>query len=60
MWHKTLGCWCYNLPCHGDVLKELVEKHVKVKLDGISQDLFCIICCKPNCVSNLCESYKSL
>ncbi len=23
---KTLGCWCKPLACHGDVLKELVEK----------------------------------
>ncbi len=22
---KILGCWCKPLPCHGDVLKELVE-----------------------------------
>jgi hypothetical protein len=22
---KTLGCWCKPLPCHGDVLVELVE-----------------------------------
>ena len=23
---KTLGCWCHPLPCHGDVLVELVNK----------------------------------
>ena len=23
---KTLGCWCYPRPCHGDVLKELVAR----------------------------------
>lgn len=22
---KTLGCWCAPLPCHGDVLKEIIE-----------------------------------
>ncbi len=22
---KRLGCWCYPLPCHGDVLVELVD-----------------------------------
>ena len=22
---KRLGCWCANLPCHGDVLLELLE-----------------------------------
>jgi hypothetical protein len=22
---KTLGCWCHPLPCHGDVLIELLE-----------------------------------
>jgi hypothetical protein len=26
---KILGCWCKPLACHGDVLKELVEKHIK-------------------------------
>lgn len=31
---KSLGCWCKskkhpNKMCHGDVLKELVEKYVK-------------------------------
>jgi hypothetical protein len=24
---KRLGCWCSPLPCHGDVLVELVEKY---------------------------------
>ena len=23
---KTLGCWCHPQSCHGDVLKELVDK----------------------------------
>ncbi|NLG01739.1 MAG: DUF4326 domain-containing protein [Lentisphaerae bacterium] len=23
---KTLGCWCYPRPCHGDVLAELADK----------------------------------
>jgi hypothetical protein len=23
---KTLGCWCHPLPCHGDVLVELIEQ----------------------------------
>lgn len=23
---KVLGCWCSPLPCHGDVLIELLEK----------------------------------
>lgn len=23
---KTLGCWCKPKACHGDILKELVEK----------------------------------
>lgn len=22
---KTLGCWCFPKPCHGDVLVELIE-----------------------------------
>jgi len=26
---KRLGCWCFRLPCHGDVLMDLVEKYVK-------------------------------
>ena len=25
---KVLGCWCYPLPCHGDVLVELVRQYV--------------------------------
>lgn len=25
---KRLGCWCFPLSCHGDVLVELVEKLV--------------------------------
>ena len=24
--NKILGCWCHPLPCHGHVLKELVDK----------------------------------
>ncbi len=23
---KVLGCWCAPLPCHGDVLVELIER----------------------------------
>lgn len=23
---KTLGCWCFPSPCHGDVLVKLVNK----------------------------------
>lgn len=23
---KTLACWCKPEPCHGDVLKEIIEK----------------------------------
>ena len=23
---KTLGCWCTPLPCHGDVLIELIKE----------------------------------
>ena len=26
---KTLGCWCSPKPCHGDILKELVNKNFK-------------------------------
>lgn len=22
---KVLGCWCHPLPCHGDVIKEIVD-----------------------------------
>lgn len=25
---KFLGCWCHPLPCHGDVLMELIEEYV--------------------------------
>ena len=24
--YKTLGCWCYPLSCHGDILKKYVDK----------------------------------
>jgi len=26
---KTLGCWCHPLPCHADVLQELLEDQGK-------------------------------
>ena len=26
---KKLGCFCNPLPCHGDILKELVEKNMR-------------------------------
>ena len=29
---KVLGCWCSPLPCHGDVLVELIDKE---RLKGI-------------------------
>jgi len=50
LYNKRLGCWCKQKPdddilCHGDVLKELVEKHVQMYEDhGLSQDYFCKIC----------------
>ena len=25
---KILGCWCYPLPCHGNILLEIIEKYV--------------------------------
>lgn len=25
---KTLGCWCYPLRCHGDVLVELINERL--------------------------------
>jgi hypothetical protein len=28
---KTLGCWCAPLPCHGDVLAELLSARLKDK-----------------------------
>ena len=27
---KTLGCWCKPKSCHGDILKELVEKYITI------------------------------
>lgn len=24
---KRLGCWCYPLPCHGDILIKLIKEH---------------------------------
>lgn len=33
---KVLGCWCAPLPCHGDVLIELIERlEYKVDLENI-------------------------
>jgi len=29
---KVLGCWCHPLPCHGDVLVELVEVQMNENL----------------------------
>lgn len=29
---KTLGCWCYPKSCHGDVLKEIAEGKVILKI----------------------------
>jgi len=26
---KRLGCWCKPLPCHGDILKRLIEESLK-------------------------------
>lgn len=26
---KTLGCWCYPLRCHGDVLVELINDRLQ-------------------------------
>lgn len=26
---KVLGCWCKPLPCHGDVLVDLVKTHLQ-------------------------------
>lgn len=28
---KVLGCWCSPKPCHGDILKELVELWEKTR-----------------------------
>lgn len=30
---KRLGCWCHPKPCHGDVLKELVNKSLGFKFE---------------------------
>jgi len=27
---KTLGCWCHPKPCHGDILKNLIENESKI------------------------------
>ena len=24
---KTLGCWCYPEPCHGDILLDLIDQY---------------------------------
>jgi hypothetical protein len=28
---KTLGCWCSPKPCHGDILKQMVEDEIWLK-----------------------------
>ena len=27
----NLGCWCAPTPCHGDIIKELLDEKLKVK-----------------------------
>ena len=29
---KSLGCWCWPLPCHGEVLVKLVDSGTKVDM----------------------------
>lgn len=43
---KTLGCYCSPLDCHGNVLIELVNKHVQFDENGkvLSWDIFCNLC----------------
>lgn len=31
---KRLGCWCHPLPCHGNVLIELINEHSLTKSDS--------------------------
>ncbi|AYP28373.1 hypothetical protein HWB92_gp115 [Serratia phage vB_SmaA_3M] len=33
---KTLGCWCHPKPCHGDVLKDVVNGIIFYKRLGMS------------------------
>ena len=28
---KTVGCWCKPKPCHGDILKRMVEDEIWMK-----------------------------
>lgn len=28
---KVLGCWCKPLPCHGDILKIMIEDEIWLK-----------------------------
>jgi hypothetical protein len=34
---KVLGCWCNPLPCHGDVLVELVNKFTRCVAQSAEQ-----------------------
>jgi hypothetical protein len=34
--NKKLGCWCKPLPCHGDVLLELINLQIELGITQIS------------------------
>lgn len=38
---KTLGCWCHPKPCHGNILKELVEKENMGENNILKPNNFC-------------------
>lgn len=34
---RTLACWCSPLPCHGDVLRELVEALPDLRVNPLTE-----------------------
>ena len=31
----VLGCWCYPKKCHGDIIKEFIERQTRIKKELI-------------------------
>lgn len=49
---KSLGCWCYPEPCHGNILLELISEYSKVIYSVDFENEKCIVCneiCNSSC-----------
>lgn len=65
---KALGCWCKPLPCHGDILVELLNTQVycthcaHFKIKDIEKDGIGFPCCKYENDCNIwdCDDSMSL